>query len=97
MHFAGIAAGLFGKGRYDLAAQWMTRAMEAEPGAVWVHRTLAVALAQIGEPQAAIRSLDALRRYRPDIRVRDVTAAMHFPTEFVARVGNGLSDLGLAP
>jgi len=97
MHLAGIAAGLFGTGRYDLAAQWMTRAMEAEPGAVWVHRTLAVALAHIGEPQAAIRSLDALRRYRPDIRVRDVTAAMHLPADFVARVGNGLSELGLPP
>jgi len=41
--------------------------------------------------------LDALRRYRPDIRVRDVTAAMHLPADFVARVGNGLSELGLPP
>lgn len=97
MQFAGIAAGFFGTERYDLAARWMQRALKVEPGAVWVHRTFAVAYARIGEPQAALRSLDALRRYRPDIRVRDVTSAMHFPAEFVARIGNGLSDLGLPP
>lgn len=95
MQLAGIAAGFFGRGRYDLATRWMTRAMKAEPGAVWVHRTLAVAYAHIGEPQAAIRSLEALRRYRPDIQVRDVTAAMQFPADFVARIANGLSDLGM--
>lgn len=54
----------------DIAGE-MARALEAEPGAVWVHRTFAVAYGRIGEPQAALRSLDALRRYRPDIRVRD--------------------------
>jgi len=44
-----------------------------------------------------MQSLEALRRYRPDIRIRDVVSAMHFPTDFVSRVANGLSYLGLPP
>ena len=58
-------------------------------------RSLRLDPASPDEPQAALRSLGMLRRYRPDIRVRDATSAMHFPADFVARIGNGLSDLGL--
>ena len=75
----------------------MRRALAAEPGATWINRTLAVAYARIGEHRAAAESLKALRRYRPDIRVRDVISAMHFPAEFMSRIANGLSELGVPP
>ena len=75
----------------------MRRALEVELGPIWINRTLAVTYAHLGEHSAATQSLEALRRYRPDIRVRDVVSAMHFPPEFVARVANDLSDLGLPP
>ena len=95
--FAGIGAGFFDRGRYDLAARWMRRAVEVETGASWINRTLAVAYARIGEQSAAKRSLEALRGCRPDIRVRDVISVLHFRPDFVSRVANGLSDLGLPP
>ncbi len=44
MRFCGIAAGFFDAGRYDLATRWMQRALNAEPGAKWINRTLAVLL-----------------------------------------------------
>jgi adenylate cyclase len=94
---AGISAGLFDRGRYELAARWMRRTLELEPGAAWINRTLAVTYAQLGERGLAAQSLEALRRYRPGIRIRDVVSAMHFAPEFVSRVANGLDDLGLPP
>ena len=93
--FAGIGGGFFDAGRYDLAAHWMRRAVEAEPGAVWINRTLAVAYVRIGEPELAHQSLARLRRYGPDIRVRDVVSTLPFRPDFLARLANGLSDLGL--
>ncbi len=73
----------------------MRPALDAEPGAAWINRTFAVAYARIGERQAAIRSVDALRRYRPDITVGSVAAALSFRPRFVSRIANGLLDLGL--
>jgi AraC-like DNA-binding protein/tetratricopeptide (TPR) repeat protein len=93
----GLAAGFFDDGRYGLAAQWMRRALEREPGTAWVNRCLAVAYARIGEHQAANRALEALRQYKPDITVGNVVSAMHFPPDFISRIANGLSDLGLPP
>jgi AraC-like DNA-binding protein/tetratricopeptide (TPR) repeat protein len=95
--FAGISAACFARGRYDHAARWMRRALEVEPGACYINRTLAVAYARLGERGAAMQSLAALRRYRPDITVRDVAAALPLPPDFVSRVANGLNDLGLPP
>jgi len=83
--------------REHRAAHWMRRALTVEPGAAWINRTLAVTYDRLGERSAAMQSLEALRRYRPDIRIRDVVSAMHFPTDFVSRVANGLSYLGLPP
>jgi AraC-like DNA-binding protein/Tfp pilus assembly protein PilF len=95
--FAGIGGGFFAQGRYDLAARWMRRTLDAEPGAMWINRALAVAYARLGEQHEAHRSLEALRRYRPDITVGNVVSVMHFPTDFVSRLANGLNDLGLPP
>jgi tetratricopeptide (TPR) repeat protein len=95
--FVGLGAAFFGRGHYALAAHWMKRALQVEPNVIWVNRTLAVAHARLGEAAAARQATEGLRRYRPDIRVRDVAATMHFPEEFVSRVTNGLDDLGLPP
>ena len=93
----GIAASFFAGGRHDLAARLMRRALDAEPGAAWINRTLAVSYDHLGERQLARRSLAALRRYRPDITVTDVASAMRLPQAFVSCIANGLSDLGLPP
>ena len=76
----------------------MRRTVDAEPGSVWINRALAVAYARVGELGLAHhRWLAALRHYRPDIGVRDVVSAVPFPSEFLARLAIGLSDLGLPP
>jgi len=95
--FAGIGAGFFAQRRDDLAVRWMRRALDVEPGATWINRALAVSYARIREQQEAQRSLVALRRYRPDITVGSVVSVMHFPSDFVSRLANGLNDLGLPP
>jgi hypothetical protein len=74
------------------------RALDAEPAALWINRTLAVSYAQIGERDLARRAVQALGRYRPGIAVTDVASAMRqFPPGLVSRISNGLSDLGLPP
>jgi AraC-like DNA-binding protein/tetratricopeptide (TPR) repeat protein len=97
VQLAGVSAGFFDSGRYDLAARWMRRALEVEPGAAWINRTLCVTYARMGEHRAAVQSLEELRRYRPGITVSDVINAMHFSPDFMSRIANGLSDLGLPP
>ena len=77
--------------------RWMRRALQIEPGATWINRTLAVAYARIGDHSATRHGAEALRRYRPAVTVRDVVSAMHFSADLVSRVANGLSDLGLPP
>ena len=95
VRFAGLAAGFFECGRDDLAVRWMHRALDLAPAARWINRTLAVAYVRLGERQRAEEALAELRRYRPDVTVSSVVAALHFSPSFVARVANGLSDLGL--
>src|SRR4029077_18741696 len=93
----GIGSAFFYRGRHDLAARAMQSALNIEPGAGWINRTLAVSYSHLGERQMARRSLDALRRYRPDITIADVTSTMRFPSDFRSCVANGLGDLGLPP
>ena len=95
VRFAGLAAGFFECGRYDLAVRWMRLALDLQPAAAWINRTLAVAYARLGERSWAERALAELRRYRPDVTVSAVVASMHFSPDFVARIANGLGDLGL--
>jgi adenylate cyclase len=95
--FIGIGAAFFDAGDYYLSAKWMQRALQIEPGAIWVNRSLAVAYERLGERELAQSSLRALRRYRPDVTVSDVVSSLCFSSEFIARIANGLNDLGLSP
>lgn len=94
---AGIGAAHFDAGRYADAARWMRGALQDQPDTAWVNRSLSVALARCGEPREASRALDRLRRYNPGLTVSRVVAAVPFRPDFLQRLGNGLSDLGLRP
>lgn len=93
--FAGIGSAHFNAGRYAAAASWIRRAMLEQPGMAWANRSLSVSYARLGEPLKARESLDALRRYSPDLTVGRVVTALPFKPDFLDRLGDGLSALGL--
>src|SRR5262249_12692600 len=91
----GIGGAFFDRGRYQLAARWMNRAVIESPGAAWINRTLAVAYLRAGQRPAADRALQAFRRSYPDATIAAVTSVNHFSADFTERVATGLDDLGL--
>jgi TolB-like protein len=93
--FIGIGSAHFEAGHYDLAAFWMRKALLEQPGTGWVNRTLAVSYSRLGERWSALDSLEAFRRYCPDVTVGQVAQALPFTRDFLDRVGDGLSELGL--
>lgn len=95
--FIGIGSAHFNAGRYEAAAHWLRQALIEQPGASWANRSLSVSYARMGERLKALDALEALRRYSPDLTVGRVMAALPFPSDFLDRLGNGLSELGLPP
>jgi adenylate cyclase len=95
--FVGIGSAHFHAGRYDQGALWMRQALLEQPATVWVNRTLAVSYSRLGQRVAALDSLDAFRRYCPDVTIGQVVASIPFTNDFLDRVAEGLSDLGLPP
>jgi adenylate cyclase len=94
---AGIGAAHFDAGRYAAAACWTSRAMREQPGITWANRSLAVSYARLGERTGSLAALDRLRRSHPDLTVGRVVAAVPFRRDFLDRLGDGLSALGLPP
>lgn len=92
---AGIGGAHFHAGRYAAAATWIRRAMVEQPDISWANRSLSVSYARLGETQKAQESLTALRRTCPDLTVGQVVAAVPFRPDFLDRLGDGLSALGL--
>jgi TolB-like protein len=94
-NFVGIGSAHFDAGRYDAAAYWMRKALVEQPGTSWANRTLSVSLARLGDRLKAIESLDALRRYCPDLTVGQVVSAIPFRQHYLDRLAEGLDELGL--
>jgi adenylate cyclase len=95
--FIGIGSACFEAGDYENAAHWKRRAMLEQPATAWVNRTLAVSYARLGDRLAALDSLEALRRYCPDVTTSQVVSAVPFTSGFLSRVAEGLDRLGLPP
>lgn len=96
-NFAGLGSAHFNAERYEAAAFWLRRALLEQPGMWWANRSLSVSYARLGERPRALDSLDALRRSCSDLTVRQVVEAVPFTPEFLDRLGEGLSHLGLPP
>jgi len=93
----GIGSAHFNAGRYEAAATWLRSALLEQPGTSWANRSLSVSYARLGDRLRARDSLDALRRSCPDLTVSRVVAAVPFRPDFLDRLGDGLSGLGLPP
>lgn len=96
-NLAGIGSAQFGAGHYDAAAFWLQRALLENPGMWWANRSLSVSHARLGNRLKALESLDRLRRSCPDLTVGQVVSAVPFGPDFLDRLGDGLSGLGLPP
>jgi adenylate cyclase len=95
--FVGLGSAYFNAESYQAAAFWLRQALLEQPGMWWANRSLSVSYARLGERPKALDSLDALRRSCPDLTVGRIVASVPFTSEFLDRLGEGLSDLGLPP
>jgi len=95
--FVGIGSAHFNAGRYEAAAFWLRSAVLEQPSMWWANRSLSVSYARMGNRRKALESLDTLRRFCPDLTVGQVVAAVPFGPDFLDRLGEGLSGLGLPP
>jgi TolB-like protein/AraC-like DNA-binding protein len=96
-NFIGIGTAYFNAKRYDAVVQWVRKAMLEQPGMYWANRSLAVSYARLGDRLKALESIETLRRFSPDLTVGQVVAAVPYGPDFLERLGDGLSDLGLPP
>ncbi len=93
----GIGGAHFNAERYEAAARWLRSGMREQPDSFWANRSLSVSYARLGERQMALDSLDTLRRFCPGLTVGQVVSAVPFRPDFLDRLGDGLSGLGLPP
>ncbi len=93
--YVGMGTAAFGLGRYDHAARSLRQAMRLNPDLGWPNRSLSVSYLRMGERRLAVESVDSLRRFRPDLTVDEVLAAVPFQPDFLGRLGDGLDRLGL--
>lgn len=91
----GIGSAHFSAGRYEAAAFWLQRGLLENPGMWWANRSLSVSHARLGNRLKALESLDTLRRSHPDLTVGQVISSVPFRPDFLDRLGEGLSGLGL--
>jgi adenylate cyclase len=92
----GIGCAHFDAGRYGQAAWYKRKALQEQPGTAWINRTLSVSYARLGERLTALESIEALRRYSPDLTIGKIVNALPFRQDFLDRVAEGLDDLGLS-
>jgi len=93
----GLGCAYFDAGRYEEAARWKRMALRDDPSTAWINRSLSVSYARLGDRLAALDSIEALRRYSPDITIGKIVASLPFTPSFLDRVTEGLDDLGLSP
>jgi tetratricopeptide (TPR) repeat protein len=91
----GLGCAHFDAGRYEEAVRWKRAALRDDPGTAWINRTLSVSYARLGHRLAALDSIEALRRYTPDITISKIVTSLPFMPSFLDRVAEGLDDLGL--
>jgi adenylate cyclase len=92
----GLGCAHFDAGRYAEAALSKRAALREDPGTAWINRSLSVSYARLGDRLEALDSIEALRRYSPDITIGKIVASLPFTQDFLDRVAEGLDDLGLS-
>src|SRR5262249_51700623 len=92
----GLGCAYFDAGRYEEAVRWKRAALRDDPGTAWINRSLSVSYARLGDRVAALESIEALRRYSPELTINKNGASLPFQPGFLDRVAEGLDDLGLS-
>jgi tetratricopeptide (TPR) repeat protein len=92
----GFGCAHFDAGRYQQAAFCKRKALRQQPGTDWIHRTLSVSYVRIDERLEALASIEALRRYSPDLTIGKIVSALPFSQDSLDRMAEGLDDLGLS-
>jgi adenylate cyclase len=92
----GLGCAHFDAGRYEEAALWKRAALREDLGTAWINRSLSVTYDRLGDRLSALNSLEALRRYSPDITIGKIVASLPFAPGFLDRVAEGLDELGLS-
>jgi TolB-like protein/AraC-like DNA-binding protein len=92
----GLGCAHFDAGRYEEAALWKRAALQEDPGTAWINRSLSVTYGRLGDRLSALDSLEALRRYSPDITIGKIVHSLPFTQDYLDRVADGLDDLGLS-
>ena len=91
----GIGCAHFDAGRYEQAALWKRKALHLHPGTAWINRTLSVSYVRLGDRLGALASIEALRRYSPDLTIGRIVSSVPFTQDFLNRVAEGLDGLGV--
>jgi len=95
LNLIGLGSAQFREARYPEAVRWWRRALVEQPGAVWLHRFFAPALALCGRTSEAQRSFGALFAKFPELTIADVKTGLPVPTDYLDRVAEGLESLGM--
>jgi TolB-like protein/Flp pilus assembly protein TadD len=92
----GLGCAYFGAGRYEEAVRLKRAALRDDPGTAWINRTLSASYVRLGDRLAALDSIEALRRYSPDITIGKIVSALPFTQDFLDRVAVALDDVGVS-
>ena len=92
----GLGCAYFDAGRYEEAARLKRAALRGDPNTAWINRTLSVSYVRLGDRLAALDSIEALRRYSPDMTIGKIVSALPFTQDFLDRVAVALDDLGVS-
>ncbi len=93
--YVGMASAYEGAGEYDQAVAYFKRALQERPNAFWIYRSLAPVLAIAGHMEEAREAYAKLVHHFPDLTLSKVRQAMVFSPEFMNKMLEGLSLLGM--
>lgn len=93
--FIGIGCAHFAAGRYDQAARWAQSGVETSPGSYWGERIVVAAAVHADARAEARRIAKRLLRKDPDLVVSVARTAWPFPSDFMARLADGLLIAGV--
>jgi adenylate cyclase len=94
-NYAGIASAYEILQEYDVAVEFMRRALVERPNALWIYRNLSTALSGAGRIEEAKEAFDEMLRSYPDLTVSKFKRAMVFSAPALDRMAENLRKLGL--
>jgi len=94
-NYVGLAAARTVAGDDVQTVALLTRALQEQPGAIWIHRTLAAALYGLGRHEEAVASRDIALGAHPHFTIAKFREAMVFSRSVLDRISGQLRALGV--